>query len=318
MPGDRRLLLVHAHPDDETINNGATMAHYAAEGAQVTLVTCTLGELGEILVPQLSELEADKGDQLGGYRVLELDRAMTALGVPDHRFLGGPGRFRDSGMMGTSGNDHPRAFWRGATDQAVFAAAVRELVVVIRALSPQVVVTYDANGGYGHPDHIMAHRVTMAAVEAAADPAWPAAGSAEETFVRGNERDGRSAGTEPWSVAKVYWNVAPRAALESGLAALRRAQTGFIVVDSADDFPFLAEDRDVTTVIDASAYTDAKAAAMRAHATQISVAEGFFAVSNHLGLELSGVEHYRIARGAIAGQRDAAGHETDLFAGVAS
>ena len=297
---DRRLLLVHAHPDDGTINNGATMARYAADGAQVTLLTCTLGELGEILVPQLVELESDKGDQLGGYRVLELDRAMTALGVRDHRFLGGAGRFRDSGMMGTPGNDHPRAFWRAAVDPAVFAAAVRELVAVIRQVRPQVVVTYDGNGGYGHPDHIMAHRVTMAAVDGAADPAHLTADI-----------------DPPWSVAKVYWNVAPRSVLERGLAALRPAATGFIAVDSVDDFPFAADDSDVTTVIDASAHVDAKKAAMRAHATQMSVAGDFFAVSNQLGLEISGVEHYRLARGVLAGDLDAAGHETDLFAGVA-
>lgn len=299
MTGDRRLLAVHAHPDDETINNGATLARYAAEGAQVTLVTCTLGELGEILVPSLDELAADRGDQLGGYRVLELDRAMTALGVADHRSLGGPGRFRDSGMMGTSGNNHPRAFWRAATDPVVFAAAVRALVVAIRALRPQVVVTYDANGGYGHPDHIMAHRVTMAAVDAAADPSGPTG----------------DAGA-PWTVAKVYWNAVPRSALERGLAGLRGAGTDFIAVDSVNDFPFLVEDSDVTTVIDASAFADAKAAAMRAHATQISVAGGFFAVSNQLGLELSGFEHYRLARGTLAGELDVDGHETDLFAGV--
>jgi N-acetyl-1-D-myo-inositol-2-amino-2-deoxy-alpha-D-glucopyranoside deacetylase len=98
---DRRLLLVHAHPDDETINNGATMARYVAEGAQVTLLTCTLGEEGEILVPELEQLAADQADQLGGYRIWELRAAMDALGVTDIRFLGGPGRYRDSGMMGT-------------------------------------------------------------------------------------------------------------------------------------------------------------------------------------------------------------------------
>src|SRR3954462_12469446 len=96
---DRRMLLVHAHPDDEVISTGATMAKYAAEGAHVTLVTCTLGEEGEILVPELAHLAADKEDALGEHRVTELDAAMKALGVTDHRFLGGAGRWRDSGMM---------------------------------------------------------------------------------------------------------------------------------------------------------------------------------------------------------------------------
>src|SRR4051812_12067189 len=96
----RRLLLVHAHPDDESIGTGATMAKYVAEGAHVTLVTCTLGEEGEVLVPELEGLAADQADQLGGYRIGELAVACDALGVTDHRFLGGIGRYRDSGMMG--------------------------------------------------------------------------------------------------------------------------------------------------------------------------------------------------------------------------
>ncbi|HEX5289028.1 MAG TPA: PIG-L family deacetylase, partial [Streptosporangiaceae bacterium] len=96
----RRLLLVHAHPDDESIGTGATMARYAAEGAQVTLVTCTLGELGEIIPPPLSYLAEGDGGRLGEYRIGELNAACAELGVTDHRFLGGAGRWRDSGMMG--------------------------------------------------------------------------------------------------------------------------------------------------------------------------------------------------------------------------
>ena len=91
MSSDRRLLLVHAHPDDEAINNGATMARYVAEGVQVTLLTCTLGEEGEVLVPDLAQLAADQADQLGGYRISELTAAMAALGVTDHRWLGRAG-----------------------------------------------------------------------------------------------------------------------------------------------------------------------------------------------------------------------------------
>ncbi len=146
MTPSRRMLLVHAHPDDETINNGATMARYVAEGASVTLLTCTLGEEGEVLVPELELLAADHADQLGGYRISELSAAMAALGVTDWRFLGGPGRYRDSGMMGTRANDKPRAFWQADLDEAVAHA-----VAVVREVRPQVVVTYDENGGYGHP-----------------------------------------------------------------------------------------------------------------------------------------------------------------------
>ncbi len=106
---ERSLLLVHAHPDDESIFTGATMARYAAEGARVTLVTCTLGELGEIIPPDLSHLLPD---ELGQHRIVELDRACAVLGVTDHRFLGGEGRYRDSGMMGLPDNDDPSCFWQ--------------------------------------------------------------------------------------------------------------------------------------------------------------------------------------------------------------
>ena len=103
---DRSLLLVHAHPDDETINNGATMAKYVSEGVRVTLVTCTRGEEGEVLIPELSDLASSKSDQLGKHRETELANAMAALGVKDFRFLGAPERqWRDSGMMGTEPNN---------------------------------------------------------------------------------------------------------------------------------------------------------------------------------------------------------------------
>ena len=141
----RRLLLVHAHPDDETIGTGATMARYAAEGAQVTLVTCTLGEEGEILLDEFAHLAADKEDALGSHRQAELGAAMRELGIEDWRLLGGPGRFRDSGMIGTPGNDNPASFW-----QADLLEAATELVGIIREVRPQVVVTYDDFGGYGH------------------------------------------------------------------------------------------------------------------------------------------------------------------------
>jgi N-acetyl-1-D-myo-inositol-2-amino-2-deoxy-alpha-D-glucopyranoside deacetylase len=197
----RRLLLVHAHPDDETIGTGVTMARYAAEGTHVTLVTCTLGEEGEILVPELEQLGPAAADQLGGYRIGELAEAMRLLGVTDHRFLGGPGRWRDSGMMGTPANEHPRCFWK-----ADLAEPVRALVEVIREVRPQVLITYDENGAYGHPDHIQAHRVAMGALDAAADPAYETGG-------------------EPWQIAKVYWTAVPRSVLQAGLDALRAHAT---------------------------------------------------------------------------------------------
>ncbi|TFV68270.1 UNVERIFIED_ORG: N-acetyl-1-D-myo-inositol-2-amino-2-deoxy-alpha-D-glucopyranoside deacetylase [Bacillus sp. AZ43] len=295
-PPSRRLLLVHAHPDDETINNGATMARYVAEGAQVTLLTCTLGEEGEILVPALAQLAADQADQLGGYRIWELRGAMDALGVTDIRFLGGAGRYRDSGMMGTPANEHPRAFWNADLDEAIGHA-----VAVVREVRPQVVVTYDENGGYGHPDHIQAHRVAMGAVRAAADPAYrPDLGPA-------------------WEVAKVYWNCMPRSVLQKGIDAMAAAgdQTFFDGVSSADDLPFAVPDDVVTAAVDGSAFATHKDAAMRAHPTQIMVDGPFFALSNNLGLEVMAVEHYRL----VQGQRGPAGPgpegwEDDLFAGL--
>src|SRR5687767_11513437 len=153
-----RPLSVHAHPDDESLRTRRTIAHYAAVGVHVTVVTCTLGEEGEIIPPALRELAADAADQLGGYRVAELRSACAALGVTDLRFLGGIGRWRDSGMAGVEANNHPRAFANRS-----FGEQVAALSGISASVKPQVVVPYDAFGGYGHPDHIRAHQITMAA-----------------------------------------------------------------------------------------------------------------------------------------------------------
>ena len=284
---ERRLLLVHAHPDDETIGTGATMARYAAEGAHVTLVTCTLGEEGEVLVPELAHLASDKEDRLGEHRVGELAAACQALGVSDHRFLGGPGRWRDSGMMGTPQNERPGCFWQAPLDEPV-----AELVRVIREVRPQVVITYDDNGGYGHPDHIQAHRVTVAAVERAGDPAYGEG--------------------EPWAADKLYWTAMPRSVLQRGIDLLKESgQESFFGVDSAEELPFGVPDEVVTTEVDATPYLDRKIAAMRAHATQIEVDGPFFALSNNLGQRAWGVEHYVLSSGRVAHRR-----ETDLFDGI--
>src|SRR6201995_283578 len=159
-----RLLFVHAHPDDETITTGATIAHYAAAGADVHVVTCTLGEEGEVIGEQYAQLAVDNADQLGGYRISELTKALNALGIGAPNFLGGPGHWRDSGMVGTEPRHHQRFI------DADMREAVGPLVAIIRELRPHVVVTYDPEGGYGHPDHIHANEVTTAAVAAAAGP----------------------------------------------------------------------------------------------------------------------------------------------------
>jgi N-acetyl-1-D-myo-inositol-2-amino-2-deoxy-alpha-D-glucopyranoside deacetylase len=286
----RRLLLVHAHPDDETINNGATMAMYASLGALVTLVTCTLGEEGEVIPAELARLAADRDDALGPYRVRELAAAMAELGVTDHRFLGGPGRYRDSGMMGVEQNTRPDSFWRADVDEAA-----AHLVEVVREVRPQVLVTYDPDGGYGHPDHIQAHRVAMRAAGLAAEPAFR-----------------RDLG-DPHTIDKIYWNCLPRSAAEAGFAALRAAGLGFGGVAEPGDLPGLVDDSEVTARIDGRRYAAAKTAAMRAHATQIALDGPFFALSNNLGQPLLVEEFYRL----VHGQAGSGLPETDLFAGMA-
>lgn len=293
MTADKRLLLVHAHPDDETIGTGAAMAKYAAEGVAVTLVTCTLGEEGEVLVPDLEHLAADQTDALGEHRIGELAEAMRLLGVSDHRFLGGPGRFRDSGMMGVPSNERDDCFWR-----ADLLEAATSLVEVIREIRPQVVVTYDDFGGYGHPDHIQAHRVTHYAVALAESASFrPDLGPA-------------------WSVAKVYWTAFPRSIVREGILALREqgSDSDFAAMDP-DDIPFACEDSLITTAIEANEFTDAKMAALAAHRTQVTVDGGFFALSNNLGSQVWGTEYFRLARGQLGPLSDD-GKETDLFAGV--
>lgn len=281
-------MFVHAHPDDESIETGATMALYARQGAAVILVTCTLGEEGEVIPAELAYLAADRDDALGPYRAGELRAACAAMGVSDHRFLGGSGRWRDSGMIGMPTTERPGCFWQAAPEEADAA-----LVRAIRETRPQVIVTYDERGYYGHPDHIQAHRVTRRAFDKAADPAYA-------------PDDG-----PPWRPAKLYATAIPESALEHGLARLRAAATPFTAVGSVDELPFGVPDERVTARIDATAVLGAKTAAMRAHATQIAVDPPFFALSNSVGQELSAVEHYTLLAGA-----GGPGIENDLFAGV--
>lgn len=296
------MLLVHAHPDDETIANGATMARYAAEGAHVTLVTCTLGEEGEVLVPELAHLASDREDGLGKHRIGELKAAMAELGVADHRFLGGPGRYRDTGMAYDDQGRavpppsiRPGTFWL-----ADLREAADELVEVIREIRPQVLVTYDEQGAYGHPDHVQAHRVATYGAALAAAPSY---------------REDLGAA---WDVPKVYWNAMPRGVLEQGISAMREAGSDFLGVESADELPFAVPDELVSTRIDATGYAERKMAAMRAYPTQITVDGPFFALSNQLGQQIWGVEHYRLVKGTLGPVDPGTGMETDLFAGLAS
>lgn len=301
---ERRLLLVHAHPDDESIGTGATMARYAAEGAHVTLVTCTQGELGEVIPPALAHLAPEHDDTLGPHRAGELADAMAQLKVADHRFLGGPGRYRDSGMVwGGDGRRavtpeqiDPRAFWA-----ADLTEAADHLVLVIREVRPQVLVTYDERGGYGHPDHIQAHRVATYARDLAA--------------VRSYRPDLGPA----WDVAKVYWTATPREPLQEALTVAReRGDSAFEHLASADDFGYVVDLADIDAVVDVSEFLDAKMAAMRAHVTQIEVQWPYFALSDRVGQPMWVQEHFRLAHGRLGPADPVTGYETDLFAGVSS
>ena len=278
-----RLLFVHAHPDDETLTTGATIAHYRARGAQVQVLTCTLGEEGEVIGDQWAQLAADRADQLGGYRIAELTAALGALGVDRPRFLGGAGRWRDSGMAGSPPRRGTRFSDGDLDEQAASLAAV------VDELRPHVVVTYDPNGGYGHPDHIRAHQITIAGVAAAR-----------------------------WRVPKVYWTVISRSTAMTALAGLGEVPAGWSVVDAEALLPTISyADETIDAAVDATAALPAKVAALRAHATQVQVsADGtVMALSNNIALPVWAEEHYVLVEGA-AGERDARGWETDLLAGV--
>ncbi len=283
MTDSRRLLLVHAHPDDEVTATGATMAHYASRGGRVHLVTCTRGEYGEIVDDGLAALRDAGPEALGKHREGELGAALEELGVRGHDWFGGVGRWWDSGMVGTPENDDPKAF-----ANADPAQTLREMVALLRRERPQVVVTYDANGGYGHPDHIQAHRVTMAAIDPAADPEYaPELG-------------------EPWQVAKVYWSVLPRSTV------LRLVEQG--VFEIADEMPGLP-DEEITAQVDGRAHLRAKADAFRQYRSQVDLDNGFFGVV--VRTPEFALEHFQLVRGergpAGAGEQ---GWEDDLFAGL--
>ena len=297
----RRLMLVHAHPDDETINNGVTMARYVAEGAEVCLVTCTLGEEGEVLVDDLSHLAADQGDELGQHRLGELKQAMDILGVTDFVRLGGDGRFRDSGMAyGDQGLATARAelregiFW--TTD---LLEATNELVPLIRQRRPHVLITYNEVGGYGHPDHIQAHRVAMYGYLLAGVPSY------------------RADLGQSWSVPRVLWSTMSQTRMADAIRRLREAgdtetMKGFDPEGGL--LPMISTDEEIVAAIEGEPYVSQKIDAMRAHATQITPDGPFFSGRSVLGDAMWSHEFYRFA----AGQPfpESAGWADDLFAGL--
>lgn len=279
---NRRLLAVHAHPDDESITMGGTLARYAATGVQVTLVTATLGEEGEVIGPELQGLTASRGDQLGGYRLTELRAACDGLGVRDHRMLGGLGSFRDSGMVGTPSAAHPRAFVRARLGGPDHDRAVRALVDVLDEVRPDVLLTYDNDGGYGHPDHIAAHEVAVAAAVMARVPRTMAV-------------------------------VRPRSVAQAAVATFA-VPAGYLA-PRVTDLGYLASDDQICCAVDVRGFTEARSAALTAHATQLELVGEGFALTNLIAQPLFPVEYYRLLAGEAMPANDS-GPSGDVFDGL--
>jgi len=294
---EHRLMLVHAHPDDESSSTGATMARYAAEGAAVTLVTCTLGELGEIVAPDLAHLATDGG--LAEHRLGELKAAMSELGVTDFVRLGGDGRWRDSGMaydeqrgVVPMPDTHEGSFWR-----ADLLEAANELVTLIRDRRPQVLITYDERGHYGHPDHIQAHRVAMYAASLAAVPSHR-----------------RDLG-EAWQIDRILWIAMSEKMIRTVIQQARDAGESNEFFDSfdldSDEPPMMSvRDSDIAVRVDGYPYAAQRFAALRSHKSQIRADEFFFRLEG-APPGLVWQECYRFAGGTpFDGPAD------DLFAGL--
>ncbi|ORI17730.1 N-acetyl-1-D-myo-inositol-2-amino-2-deoxy-alpha-D-glucopyranoside deacetylase [Rhodococcus sp. 1163] len=286
-----RLLLVHAHPDDETITTGGTIAHYARAGFEVTVLTCSLGEEGEVIGDRWAGLVADRADQLGGYRIHELHRALAVLGAQSPTFLGGAGRWRDSGMAGTPAALNPRAFVNADRDEALSA-----LLSVIRTVRPHVVVAYDPEGGYGHPDHQQVHSLVTEAVDIADSDRYPEVGA-------------------PWGPQKLYWTVTGEKQLARGLDSIADIPDGWRMPEPGE-LPSVPE-ATITTSLDVSGVLGSKRAALEAHATQVTVAPSGteYALSNNIAQPILVEEQFVLVRGD-RGELDASGRESDLFAGV--
>ena len=283
MPDSLSLLAVHAHPDDESICTGGTLARYAAEGMRTAIVCCTRGEEGEIHDPAIDA--AATRPRLGQIREAELRHAAAELGVESVFLLS----YRDSGMEGAPANDNPASFMR-----ADVVAAARELAVIVRMARPQVVVTYDAAGGYGHPDHRMAHRVTLLAFAQAARP---------------------GAGGQGWDVSKLYYTTFSLAALQRVNAAMRAR--GFAPPFCLDNPALgirqsLAADDIITTRVDVSARREQVRRALRAHRTQIGTDDVLLTLPRDVAADAFAIECYIRAFTRVS----APDRETDLFAGL--
>ncbi|HEU0257082.1 MAG TPA: mycothiol conjugate amidase Mca [Microbacteriaceae bacterium] len=281
-----RLMAVHAHPDDESSKGAATYAHYAAQGDEVMVVTCTGGERGDILNENLSQLALARRD-LPGLRRSEMAAAQAVMGV-QHRWLG----YVDSGMAREDGTVPTGSF----ADIPVEIEA-EPLVRLIRSFQPQVLITYDENGGYAHPDHIRSHVVAMEAYRAAADPArYPSAG-------------------EPWQIAKLYYERilnAPR--IRKVYELLKRRQPDSPLIAKFETMRSWLDERPLqaTTQVAVGDELDVRDAALRAHASQVAPDSPFFFWPNDVVREAWPFEDYQL----VESQTSTPLPETDLFAGV--
>ena len=294
------LMTVHAHPDDETIGTGGVMAKAVADGHRVILVTCTRGEQGEIVVKEMDTPENHR--KLGEIRASELEAAMAELGVTEWENLG----YRDSDMMGRPTNEDPRSFWQADLDEAA-----GRLVWLMRRYQPDIVTTYNDFGGYGHPDHIRVHDVTVRAFDRAGDPAW---------YPKQLEGD-----TVAWAPSKLYETAIPQSVREKMAEAMKAAgKPSFWEIP--DDLPpeeraereafmakMLVPDASITTWVDISGDPmDRKWRAIQRHVTQISMDGGFMAMGEEGWKEAWSKEAFVLRESRV----ETVTPEDDLFAGL--
>jgi N-acetyl-1-D-myo-inositol-2-amino-2-deoxy-alpha-D-glucopyranoside deacetylase len=305
------LMTTHAHPDDEVIGTGGLMAKAVKQGRRVVLVTCTRGEMGDIVVPELDT--PDNHRRLGELRAVELEHAMDALGVTEWENLG----YRDSDMMGRPGNLDPRTFWQADLDEAI-----GRLVWMVRRHRPDVMTTYNDFGGYGHPDHIRTHLVAVGAFARAGDPAWYPGQLAPEHGGTGVPVE--EGGLAPWAPAKLYEQAIPasvREAIQQRMEAIGERSFWSPPPDATPEqlaefeafaARMLVPDETVTAWVDVSDELDARWAAFRAHETQISDENPFVRFGPDAWRDFWFREAFVRRESRVA----APDHETDLFEGI--
>ena len=251
---------------------GGTLARASKEGHRVVVVVATNGDHGEI------PADMPVGKTLVEVRHAETLKSAETLGVHRVVWLG----YEDSGMTGWAQNTNAGAFCNAALDEAA-----QKLADVLREENADVLTTYDWHGGYGHPDHIQAHRVAMRASE-----------------------------LSQWQIQKIYWNTIPKSVIAQGMEKMKEIGSDFFGAENIDDIPFAKDDEFVTTLIEGTAYVDQKMAAMKAHETQIALDGPFFALSNNLGMQIWGDEYYTLVKGTKSAPFDSNGREMDLTSGL--